>query len=209
MKKKAILLVLLLALELSLFAAENEEVKKDKWNIYLGTGVYVSQIGVSRDIKDMEVGLNFNSGFPNIFIYSLFNMEDVEGKTKGEQALEYLKESLTLAYAGDIYFKYDVVKKDNIDFDLSVGIAGLYTADFIGSEIMAGFIEAGTRFSYNFKNGHGIYAEVNVPIYAILRTTDSEGASTVEHALLFGNDLATLASITGLCCTRIGYRFSF
>lgn len=205
-KKIALLLVLLAVISVTVFATEEE--RKDRYNIYIGSGIYVSQLGFSRDFGKMEVGLNFNSGFPNLFLYSLLDLSDEEDK--GSQIIQNLKDSFTLAYAGDIFFKYDVSDIDNLNIDLSVGLAGIYSGDFLSNQVMAGFIEIGSRFMYLFNGGKGgIYLETNVPLYALIKTTNSSGESETQNAFLIGDDIGALALITGLFCTRVGYKISF
>lgn len=207
-KTLMVLLVLALLLPLSLYAFEKSG---SQWNLHTGSSIYVSQIGVSRDVGDWEFGLNLDSGFPNLVIYSMLQ-EPGEGISRGEQFWQALKGSLTLAYAGDIYAKFDVVRSSAIDLDLSAGIAGLYVNLASLGTIAGGFAELGLRLGWNFNEHNGIYLETNVPLYALIVTKDkSTGDRTLNHVFLFAGDdgIGTLLMITGLFCTRIGYRYSF
>ena len=208
MKKSIIaLLVLALLLPLSLSATEKSG---EQWNLHLGSAIYVSQIGVSRDVGQWEFGLNVDSGFPNVVIFRMMDEPD-EGQTKSQQFWEAVKGSLTLAYGGDIYAKFDVIPSDTIDLDFSLGIAGIY-ANLTGlAKIAAGFAEAGMRFTWNINEHNGLYFETNVPLYTLLVTKDTSGEVNTHGTFLFSGDdgLATLFTITGLFCTRIGYRVSF
>ncbi len=209
MKKTLIaLLVLALLLPLSLSATEKSG---EQWNLHLGSAIYVSQLGVSRDVGQWEFGLNIDSGFPNLVIFSMAEEPD-EGMTKAQQFWQAVKGSLTLAYGGDIYAKFDVIPSDTIDLDLSVGVAGIY-AHLAGlAKIAAGFAEVGLRFTWNISEHSGIYFESNAPLYTLLVTKDSStGETEVNGTFVFSGDdgLATLFTITGLFCTRVGYRISF
>lgn len=199
------LLVFMIIVPAALAAAEGD------WNLHAGTGIYVSQIGFSRNIERMEVGANVDSGFPNLFIYSLFSLEDEEGKTKGEQVMENLKMSVTSAVAGDIYFKYDVLPSETFDLDFSLGAAGIY-ADLSILKIAGGFAEVGFRFSINFSSHSSIYFESNVPAYAVV-AAESDGSWDWAHGFLFSPSESdapeALLLVTGLFCTRIGYRHTF
>lgn len=208
MKKTiAALLVLSLLLPLSLSAVEKDG---EQWNLHLGSAIYVSQIGLSRDVGQWEFGLNVDSGFPNL-VFVIMAEEPDEGMTKAQQFWQAVKGSLTLAYGGDIYAKFDVIPSDTIDLDLSLGIAGIYTNLPGLAKIAALFAETGMRFGWNFNEHNGIYFETNVPLYTVLMTKNTSGEKTVDGTFLFSGDdgLATLLTITGLCCTRIGYRISF
>lgn len=209
MKKTLIvLLVLALLLPLSLSAFDKPG---SQWNLHIGSSIYVSQMGVSRDVGEWEFGLNLDSGFPNLVIYSMLQ-EPGDGISRGEQFWQALKGSLTLAYAGDIYAKFDVVRSSAIDLDLSAGIAGLYVNLEPLGTIAGGFAELGLRLGWNFNEHNGIYLETNVPLYALIATKDkSTGETTLNHVFLFKGDdgIGTLLMITGLFCTRIGYRYSF
>ena len=203
--KKVIAIVLMLSLLLfSLFAEENE--KDDRFSLSVGSGIYVSQLGFAKDLGRMEVGININSGFPNLFIYSLFNLDDTE--PVGNQIWSNLKDSITLAFAGDIYFKYDVIKGKKTSLDLSVGIAGLYAGNFFENKLYMGFLEFGSRFTYFFNSGNGIYIESNIPIYAVSGSTNKEGETTLSNGFLFSEDVGALLLVTGLFCTRVGYRIT-
>ena len=203
--KKVIAIVLMLSLLLfSLFAEENE--KDDRFSLSVGSGIYVSQLGFAKDLGRMEVGININSGFPNLFIYSLFNLDDTE--PVGNQIWSNLKDSITLAFAGDIYFKYDVINGKKTSLDLSVGIAGLYAGNFFENKLYMGFLEFGSRFTYFFNSGNGIYIESNIPIYAISGSTNKEGETTLSNGFLFSEDVGALLLVTGLFCTRVGYRIT-
>ena len=207
-KTLIILLVLALLLPLSLSAFDKTG---SQWNLHTGSSIYVSQLGVSRDVGQWEFGLNLDSGFPNLVVYSMLQ-EPGEGVSRGEQFWEALKGSLTLAYAGDIYAKFDILRSSALDLDLSAGIAGLYVnLDALGT-ITGGFAELGLRLGWNFNAHSGIYLETNVPLYALIVTKDkSTGDKTLNHVFLFAGDdgVGTLLMITGLFCTRIGYRHSF
>ncbi len=203
--KKVIAIVLMLSLLLfSLFAEENE--KDDRFSLSVGSGIYVSQLGFAKDLGRMEVGININSGFPNLFIYSLFNLDDTE--PVGNQIWSNLKDSITLAFAGDIYFKYDVINGKKTSLDLSVGIAGLYAGNFFENKLYMGFLEFGSRFTYFFNSGNGIYIESNIPIYAVSGSTNKEGETTLSNGFLFSEDVGALLLVTGLFCTRVGYRIT-
>lgn len=203
--KKVIAIVLMLSLLLfSLFAEENE--KDDRFSLSVGSGIYVSQLGFAKDLGRMEVGININSGFPNLFIYSLFNLDDTEPVEN--QIWSNLKDSITLAFAGDIYFKYDVINGKKTSLDLSVGIAGLYAGNFFENKLYMGFLEFGSRFTYFFNSGNGIYIESNIPIYAVSGSTNKEGETTLSNGFLFSEDVGALLLVTGLFCTRVGYRIT-
>lgn len=203
--KKVIAIVLMLSLLLfSLFAEENE--KDDRFSLSVGSGIYVSQLGFAKDLGRMEVGININSGFPNLFIYSLFNLDNTE--PVGNQIWSNLKDSITLAFAGDIYFKYDVINGKKTSLDLSVGIAGLYAGNFFENKLYMGFLEFGSRFTYFFNSGNGIYIESNIPIYAVSGSTNKEGETTLSNGFLFSEDVGALLLVTGLFCTRVGYRIT-
>ena len=208
MKKTiTLLLVLALLLPLSLSAAEKSG---EQWNLHLGSAIYVSQLGVSRDVGQWEFGLNVDSGFPNLVFFSMSEEPD-EGQTKAQQFWQAVKSSLTLAYGGDIYAKFDVIPSDIVDLDFSLGIAGIY-ANLPGLVTLgAGFAEAGMRFTWNFNEHNGFYVESNVPLYTVVVTKDSSDEVNVHGTFLFsGSDgLSTLFTITGLFCTRVGYRISF
>lgn len=202
------LLVLALLVPLSLNAAEKSSAQ---WNLHAGSAVYVSQLGVSRDVGQWEFGLNADSGFPNVVFFAAAG-EPEEGQTKGEQIWEAIKGSLTMVYGGDIYAKFDVIPSDTIDLDFSVGIAGV-NANLTGlAKVTALFAEAGMRFTWNINAHNGLYIETNVPLYTLLAVKDSSsGETSLEGTFLFSGDdgLATLLTITGLFCTRLGYRYSF
>ena len=201
--KKVIAIVLMLSLLLfSLFAEENE--KDDRFSLSVGSGIYVSQLGFAKDFGRMEVGININSGFPNLFVYSLFNLDDTE--PVGNQIWSHLKDSITLAFAGDIYFKYDIINGKKTSLDLSVGIAGLYAGNFFENKLYMGFLEFGSRFTYFFNSGNGIYIESNIPVYAVSGSTNKEGETTLSNGFLFSEDVGALLLVTGLFCTRVGYK---
>lgn len=201
--KKVIAIVLMLSLLLfSLFAEENE--KDDRFSLSVGSGIYVSQLGFAKDFGRMEVGININSGFPNLFVYSLFNLDDTE--PVGNQIWSNLKDSITLAFAGDIYFKYDIINDKKTSLDLSVGIAGLYAGNFFENKLYMGFLEFGSRFTYFFNSGNGIYIESNIPVYAVSGSTNKEGETTLSNGFLFSEDVGALLLVTGLFCTRVGYK---
>ncbi|GEM_PF-2227582 len=201
--KKVIAIVLMLSLLLfSLFAEENE--KDDRFSLSVGSGIYVSQLGFAKDFGRMEVGININSGFPNLFVYSLFNLDDTE--PVGNQIWSNLKDSITLAFAGDIYFKYDIINGKKTSLDLSVGIAGLYAGNFFENKLYMGFLEFGSRFTYFFNSGNGIYIESNIPVYAVSGSTNKEGETTLSNGFLFSEDVGALLLVTGLFCTRVGYK---
>ncbi len=201
--KKVIAIVLMLSLLLfSLFAEENE--KDDRFSLSVGSGIYVSQLGFAKDFGKMEVGININSGFPNLFVYSLFNLDDTE--PVGNQIWSNLKDSITLAFAGDIYFKYDIINGKKTSLDLSVGIAGLYAGNFFENKLYMGFLEFGSRFTYFFNSGNGIYIESNIPVYAVSGSTNKEGETTLSNGFLFSEDVGALLLVTGLFCTRVGYK---
>lgn len=201
--KKVIAIVLMLSLLLfSLFAEENE--KDDRFSLSVGSGIYVSQLGFAKDFGRMEVGININSGFPNLFVYSLFNLDDTE--PVGNQIWSNLKDSITLAFAGDIYFKYDIINGKKTSLDLSAGIAGLYAGNFFENKLYMGFLEFGSRFTYFFNSGNGIYIESNIPVYAVSGSTNKEGETTLSNGFLFSEDVGALLLVTGLFCTRVGYK---
>ena len=201
--KKVIAIVLMLSLLLfSLFAEENE--KDDRFSLSVGSGIYVSQLGFAKDFGRMEVGININSGFPNLFVYSLFNLDDTE--PVGNQIWSNLKDSITLAFAGDIYFKYDIINGKKTSLDLSAGIAGLYAGNFFDNKLYVGFLEFGSRFTYFFNSGNGIYIESNIPVYAVSGSTNKEGETTLSNGFLFSEDVGALLLVTGLFCTRVGYK---
>ena len=201
--KKVIAIVLMLSLLLfSLFAEENE--KDDRFSLSVGSGIYVSQLGFAKDFGKMEVGININSGFPNLFVYSHFNLDDTE--PVGNQIWSNLKDSITLAFAGDIYFKYDIINGKKTSLDLSVGIAGLYAGNFFENKLYMGFLEFGSRFTYFFNSGNGIYIESNIPVYAVSGSTNKEGETTLSNGFLFSEDVGALLLVTGLFCTRVGYK---
>lgn len=201
--KKVIAIVLMLSLLLfSLFAEENE--KDDRFSLSVGSGIYVSQLGFAKDFGRMEVGININSGFPNLFVYSLFNLDDTE--PVGNQIWSNLKDSITLAFAGDIYFKYDIINGKKTSLDLSAGIAGLYAGNFFDNKLYMGFLEFGSRFTYFFNSGNGIYIESNIPVYAVSGSTNKEGETTLSNGFLFSEDVGALLLVTGLFCTRVGYK---
>ena len=182
------------------------------WNLHVGTGIYVSQLGFSRNIGSMEIGANVDSGFPNIFIYSLFSSDEpAEGVSKSEMIWENFKTSITSAVAGDIYFRYDVIPSDTFDLDFSVGLAGIY-ADLSLLKIVEGFVEAGMRLGVNFTEHSGIYLEANLPAYAVAAVKTDDGWSW-GHGFLFSptdsETPKTMLLVTGLFCTRIGYRHTF
>ncbi len=201
--KKVIAIVLMLSLLLfSLFAEENE--KDDRFSLSVGSGIYVSQLGFAKDFGRMEVGININSGFPNLFVYSLFNLDDTE--PVGNQIWSNLKDSITLAFAGDIYFKYDIINGKKTSLDLSIGIAGLYAGNFFENKLYMGFLEFGSRFTCFFNSGNGIYIESNIPVYAVSGSTNKEGETTLSNGFLFSEDVGALLLVTGLFCTRVGYK---
>ena len=203
--KKAIILILIVSLlTFSLFAETSE--KTDQFSLSLGSGIYVSQLGFARDFGRMEVGVNLNSGFPNLFVFSLFNLDNT--KPIGDQIVSNLKDSITLAYAGDIYFKYDVLNGKRTSLDLSVGIAGLYAGNFFENKLYMGFLEFGSRFTYFFNSGNGIYLESNIPVYVVSGSTNKEGETTFSNGFLFSEDVGALLLVTGLFCTRVGYRIT-
>ena len=201
--KKVIAIVLMLSLLLfSLFAEENE--KDDRFSLSVGSGIYVSQLGFAKDFGRMEVGININSGFPNLFVYSLFNLDDTE--PVGNQIWSNLKDSITLAFAGDIYFKYGIINGKKTSLDLSIGIAGLYAGNFFENKLYMGFLEFGSRFTCFFNSGNGIYIESNIPVYAVSGSTNKEGETTLSNGFLFSEDVGALLLVTGLFCTRVGYK---
>ena len=200
------LLVIMLIVPASLAAAEGD------WNLHVGTGIYVSQLGFSRNIGRMEIGANLDSGFPNLFIYSLFSLDETEeGVSKSEKLWNNLKNSITSAVAGDVYFKYDVLPSETFDLDFSLGLAGIY-ADLSSLRIAGGFAEAGLRFGMNFSSHSGIYLESNIPVYAVV-AVKSDGEWDWGHGFLFSPTESdapkALLLVTGLFCTRIGYRHTF
>ncbi len=207
MKKTVTVLSALLIL-LSCLNANSEDTGREDWNLHFGTGIYVSQIGFSRNFGEMEVGANLDTGFPNLFIISMIDGASENGGLTGQDIWTSLTGSLSIAYAGDVYFKYDVIKSGKFDFDLSVGLAGIYsTLSFL--RIAGGFVEAGFRLGYNFNSRNGIYLETNVPAYAF---TASQAKNDEEWSYQSGfltEEPATMLLISGLFCTRIGYRHSF
>lgn len=206
-KTLMVILIVLLFLPLSLSAFDKSGTQ---WNLHIGSGIYVSQIGFSHDWGEWEFGINIDSGFPNLVIYAMLE-EPKEGVTRGEQFLSAVKGSLSLAYAGDIYAKFDVIKSSALDLDLSAGIAALYV-NLDSLRIAGGFAELGVRLGWNFTSHSGIYLETNVPLFALILANDrTSGEKTLSPIFLFAGEdgRAALLSITALFCTRIGYRYSF
>lgn len=210
---KKILLISLLLLLLVVPVMADDSQTSDKWNIYAGSGVYVSHVGVGKDFGRMEVGANINTGFPNLFIVGAANIvKDDTVENKGEELLKTLIESFTLAYSADVYFKYDVLKSDRTDLDLSLGVAGIYCDNLFNSSLFAAFLEFGAKFTYNFKNGNGLYIEANLPLLHATSTTSAETGkwNTPTLGTLFtAEGIGSALLISGLFCTRIGYAVRF
>ncbi len=210
---KRILLISLLLLLLIVPVMADDSHSNDKWNIYAGSGVYVSHIGVGRDFGRMEVGANINTGFPNLFIVGAANIiKDDTVENKGEAMLEALVESFTLAYSADVYFKYDVLKSERTDLDLSMGIAGIYCDNFINTSLFSAFLEFGAKFTYNFKNGNGLYIETNLPLLHAISSKDTETGkwnTPVVGTIFTAEGIGSALLISGLFCTRIGYAVRF
>ena len=88
MRRTIALLITLLIFAVPLAAGEG-----DKTSFSIGTGPFVTNLGIGTDLGQFEVGGNIHTGFPNLFIWTTIdNPENVREKLKG---------SLTLAAGGD------------------------------------------------------------------------------------------------------------
>ena len=74
MKKIIILAFCVLLFISSALAAESGDVKEN--HLSFATGVFSSKLEYGRDISRWELGVGVESGFPNLFIFSLSSDSD-------------------------------------------------------------------------------------------------------------------------------------
>ena len=72
MKKIIILAFCVLFFISSALAAESEDIKEN--HLSFATGVFSSKLEYGRDISRWELGVGVESGFPNLFIFSLSSL---------------------------------------------------------------------------------------------------------------------------------------
>ena len=79
MRRIIVLLITLLIFAVPLAAGEG-----DKTSFSIGTGPFVTNLGIGRDLGQFEVGGNIYTGFPNLFIWTTIdNPENVWGHSSG------------------------------------------------------------------------------------------------------------------------------
>ena len=116
MKKIIILAFCVLFFISSALAAESGDVKEN--HLSFATGVFSSKLEYGRDISRWELGVGVESGFPNLFIFSLSSDSD--------DVLQNLKDSFTLFTALEAFASFDVIPSLHHDLDLGLNIEGLY-----------------------------------------------------------------------------------
>lgn len=188
MRRIIVLLITLLIFTVPLAAGEG-----DKTSFSIGTGPFVSNLGIGRDLGQFEVGGNIYTGFPNLFIWTTID--------NPENVWENLKGSLTLAAGGDIYGRYDLFRSLRHDLDIGPGIAFAYL-NVLDNNVVSAFLELSSRYTFNFSNGGGIFLEANLPIATYMVNLSAEGGPSGSFSLLFGEGVL---SLTALFCTRVGY----
>ena len=205
------LLVILLLLPLSLSAAEKTG---EQWHISIGSSLFLSQLGVSRDVGVWEFGLNVSTGLTPLTIYEVQKTENLDlGET--EQVLETLRKSFTSSFGADAYVKLDLISSGIFDFDISLAIAGLYSKLFSSdANTVVGFALMGTGLTWNLNEHNGIYLETGIPFYMVgIEKDGTTGEKKLRGVYLLKNrddDNTKGAAIIGLYFyARLGYRISF
>ena len=188
MKKKLIVLAFCLLLAaIPLFATENNS----KTHVSYGSGIFLSRIGVERDLGQWEIGGGIDSGFPNLFIGALVSDTD-------DNPLDLLVDSLTILYGGTIFATFDCLPSPRHDLDLGFSIQPSYT-NLFGNGLFVVLLNAKLRYAYNFSNGIRIFAEMNIPTanYSKNFANDDKGSfgfsllqeGTLTSAIIFGSKL--------------------
>ena len=192
MKKIIILAFCVLFFISSALAAESGDVKEN--HLSFATGVFSSKLEYGRDISRWELGVGVESGFPNLFIFSLSSDSD--------DVLQNLKDSFTLFTAFGAFASFDVIPSLHHDLDLGLNIEGLYL-NFLDNNILGAFLNVRTRYAYNFSDMGRFFIEVNVPVAAYSRNLES---GTGDFGLFLDEGVLAMAGLFG---TKLGLSLGF
>lgn len=216
LKRKLLVVLLVLAVGFTAFASEGS------WNVYGGTSYMITHVGASYSLGQFEFGGNLYSAFPNVGLISYITDSKEYDPASGNEKpnlFKYWGNSFQLGYAGTVSASYDVIKSKNVDFDLGLSIAGMYTELFEGLGLKGGVVSADAtmKFQCNFGEHSGIYVATEIPLAGVLllnQTVKNDDGTTevtnTAHFFTFTLDGYLSAVVMLMAYTsRIGYIYRF
>ena len=123
----------------------------------------------------------------------------------------YLGASFKVGYAGTISATYDVIKSQNVDLDLGLSIAGMYSEvieGYKGGVVSADFA---LRLGFNFGKHSGIYVATEVPLAGALFLNQKDSKTTNSAQFFTVSMDGYLSAVVMLMAytSRIGYIYRF
>lgn len=194
---------------------------ESKLNVYGGTSYMVSHIGASYNLGQFEFGSTLYSAFPNTGIIAYVNEMknyDPSGTEEKPNLLQLMGQSFLLGYAGTLSATYDVIGSENVDLDLGVSLAGMYTEFLKDLGVKLGVVSADVtmKLQFNFAEHSGLYVATELPLAGMLissQTTEENGETKVTNGAHFftvameGYLTAAIALVA--YTTRVGYVYRF
>lgn len=216
MKKFLCLILVILFVATSAFAA-------DGFDIHAGTSLYLTHVGASYNEGPFELGVSFNTAFPNLAIAAIVQQaidhasapESFEAVTP-EFVGGALFESLILGAILSVDTSVDVVPSKKFDLDLGLSGCAVVAPELFGDDpftILA--MCASLRATWNFNEHSGLYFGTQFPLAALTlgfdevdgkRTLDTEFCSIVPYD---DDSFLLVGYIVSVYTARIGYVYHF